>query len=119
MPGRQAERHAEDGAGAEAERDTLERRREVDPELAPDRHVEHVAEHEPGAGQEDRVEEFQNHHGARSRLQNARNAAMAPRRSASARPRGSREPRSPASISSGTLLKNEATGEPPRDRARV
>ncbi len=65
MPGRQAESHAEDGAGAEAQRDTLERRREVDPELAPNRHVEHVAEHEPGTGQEDRVEELQHHHSAR------------------------------------------------------
>ena len=114
MPGRQAERDAEGGAGAEAERHALERRRHVDPELAPDRHVEHAAEHEPGAGQEDRVEELRTpRRRPRAGSRAPGNASTAPRRNASARPRGSREPRSPASISSGTLLKNEATCDPP------
>jgi len=34
MAGRQAEDHAEGGAGAKAQRDALERRRQVDPERA-------------------------------------------------------------------------------------
>jgi len=65
MPGRQAERDAEGRADAEAHRDAFERRRQVDPERASYRHVEHVAEHEPGTRHEDRVEELQHHDGAR------------------------------------------------------
>src|SRR6059036_779159 len=65
LPGRQTERDAEGRADAEAHRHPLERRRQVDPERTSYRHVEYAAEHEPGAGQENRVEELQHHDGAR------------------------------------------------------
>ena len=60
VPGRQAERHAEGSARAEADRHPLERRGHVDPELAR-RPVPEAAEDEPRPGKEDRVEESQGH----------------------------------------------------------
>src|SRR5256884_437826 len=65
-PGGQADGEREDGAGAEAQGDALERGAHVSPELAVQRELHGLADDEPRPGQEDRIDEPEGLHDSRN-----------------------------------------------------